>query len=125
MVVVLEVDVTVLEDVDVTVLEDVGVDVLVSDAVVRIADDAGRLGVNELLGLVVVVGARDGARDGSVVTVGELVIAVVVGPDAGSLGSTGDTVAVGGTDDEGAKSALMSPGNSDVASSSSVMGSTR
>ena len=117
--------VVVLADVDVTVLEDVGVEMLVSDAVVRIADDAGRLGVNELLGLVVVVGARVGVRVGSVVTVGELMIAVVVVPAAGAIGSTvGYDVAVGGTDDEGVENALMSPGNSDVASSSSVTGST-
>jgi hypothetical protein len=111
------------DDVDVAVLDDVGVEVRVDDSVVRMAEDSGlRLGLNELLGRVVgAAGVRvtDGA--GSVVTVGALVIAVVIGLGAGSLGPS---VAGGGAND-GAVSAVTVRGSSDVTSSSSVTGSTR
>jgi len=114
-------------DVDVTVLDDVGVDVRVDDWVVRVAEDSGlRLGLNELFGRVVgAAGVRVADGVGSVVTVGALVIAVVIGLGSDSLGPVvADGGALGGADD-GAVSAVTVPDNSDVTSSSSVTGSTR
>ena len=129
LVVVVLVLVTVDDDVLVLVLEDVGVEVGVDDGVVRIAEVSGlRLGVNELFGRVVgVPGVRVVGRVGSVVTVGALVIPVVVRLGAGSLAPVvaGVGGALGGADDGGTVSADTPPGSSDVASSSSVTGSTR